>query len=332
MGSLEEGARNAVLVCMGLKLGEHVLVTTDRSQINVGKALEKVAVEVTGSQNVKLFVIEDLARRPLKALPKQIDDAIPWANVTFWAAQSLPGELPSRRRFLEQTKKFARHGHMPNISEQLMKQGMCSDYNEVYALTHKVFDTVKGANKIEVANRYGVHLNVEFDKTWRWVPSDGRYHVKGRWGNLPEGEVFTAPKRVEGTLGTNLLGDWFSEKYGNFKDILSLEIRDSIIQMDTVQCANESLRTDLSQYLSTDPNSPRASEFALPTNPLLMTLPTIGNLLQDEKARVHIAFGDPYRDETGAPWESKTHVDMLLEACNMKVDGKAVMQDGKYII
>ena len=72
-----------------------------------------------------------------------------------------------------------------------------------------------------------------------------------------------------------------------------------MINVGSINCANEVLRNELTQYLSTDSNSSRASEFALPTNPLLMSLPTIGNLLQDEKARVHIAFGDPYRDETG---------------------------------
>jgi len=330
MGSLEEGSKNAVVVCMGLKQGEHVLIVTDNAQLKIGRALENVSKGITGS--VKLFVIEDLAQRPLKVLPKQIDDVIPWANVTFWAAQSLPGELPSRRMFIEQAKRYARHGHMPNITRQLMEQGMCSDYNEVYALTHKVYDAVKAANSIEVTNRFGVNLKVEFDRNWRWVPSVGRYHEKGRWGNLPEGEVFTAPRKVNGTLGTNLLGDWFSEKYGNFKDLLSFEISDSIINVGSMNCANEVLRNELTRYLSTDSNSSRASEFALPTNPLLMSLPTIGNLLQDEKARVHIAFGDPYRDETGAPWESKTHVDMLLDECNVKVDGKTVMQNGKYII
>ena len=119
--------------------------------------------------------------------------------------------LPGARLWNRQ-REYARHGHMPNITMQLMQQGMCSDYNEVYTLTHQVYDAVKGANSIEVTNPFGVNLRVEFDRNWRWVPSDGRYHDKGRWGNLPEGEVFTAPKKVNGTLGTNLLGDWFSEK------------------------------------------------------------------------------------------------------------------------
>jgi len=332
MGSIEKGAQNAVEVCMGLHSGERVLIVTDRTEMTVGESLRISAEKITGSKNVKLIVLEDVSMRPLSALPEEISNSIPSADVTFWAARSLPGELAVRRNFLKLAKKYARHGHMPNITPILMEQGMCSDYNQVFSLTHKVFDIVKGARKISVTNRFGTSIEAEFDPSWKWVFSDGIYHDKGRWGNLPEGETFTAPKLVNGFLVTNLLGDWFSEKYGNFPDPLSFSVVNSRIEIETLNCANLSLKEEIVQYLSTDTNSARASEFALPTNPELIAMPTIGNLLQDEKARVHIAFGDPYRDETGAPWECPTHVDMLLEECDVSVDGKTIMKKGRYTI
>lgn len=333
LGTIDQGAKNAVEVCMGVKPGERVLIVTDRAEIDVGEALRRSSEKVTGGANVELYVLEDLASRPLKkSLPRKIEESIPLASVTFWAAQSLPGELPVRKVFREVALKYARHGHMPNVTRELMEQGMCSDYERVYLLTHKIYERVRNARKITVSNRFGTKIEAEFDPTWKWIPADGRYREKGRWGNLPEGETFTAPKLVSGTLVTNLLGDWFSEKYGNFRDSLSFRIKESRIQLDTIECTNSALKLDLLQYLNTDTNSTRASEFALPTNPELMAMPTIGNLLQDEKARVHIAFGDPYQDETGAPWECSTHVDMLLEECDLAVDGVSIMKGGKYVI
>jgi aminopeptidase len=317
---------------MGLRPGERVVIVTDRSEIEVGNALKKSAEKITGFSNVKLFVLEDLTTRPITSLPATIADAVPDANVTFWAAQSLPGELVVRRQFTTLAKKYARHGHMPNVTPVLMEQGMSSDYDRVYRLTHKIFDLVRTARTISVSNRLGVKIEVEFDPSWRWVAADGRYHDKGRWGNLPEGETFSAPKVVNGKLVTHLLGDWFSEKYGNFTDALTLQIEDSIIDLSSVNCDNEGLKKDLLQYFATDRNSIRASEFALPTNPELMLMPTIGNLLQDEKARVHIAFGDPYQDDTGAPWRCPTHIDMLLEECDLEVDGRAIMKKGNYVV
>jgi aminopeptidase len=331
-GTIDQGARNAVETCMGLRSGERVLIISDRAEIDVGNSLRKAAEKITGQANVKLLILEDLAARPLADLPQQISDAVPNSNVTFWAAQSLPGELVSRKKLRELAIEYGRLGHMPNVKRQLMEQGMCSDYNRVYDLTHKICDRVRNAKKITVSNRLGAKIDAEFDSTWRWIPSDGRYQTKGKWGNLPEGETFTAPKSVSGKLVTNLLGDWFSKKYGNFSDPLSFEVKNSLIIMDSIKCGNHRLREDLIQYLETDQNSTKASEFALPTNPELMSMPTVGNLLQDEKARVHIAFGDPYRDETGAPWDAPTHVDMLLEQCDVVVDDLPIMKNGAYIL
>ena len=329
---LSRGAMNAVETCMGLKQGDKVLIVTDNAQLVVGNALKAAAEKITGASNVKFYILEAYTQRPAQYLPKEIEEAIPKVDVTFWAATSLPGELPMRHRFIDAAKKYARHGHMPNITKRLMEEGMLSDYDEVYALTHKVYDIVKHAKKISVSNKPGTRLEVEFDSSWRWIPCDGRYHTKGKWGNLPEGETFTAPKRVNGRLVTNLLGDWFSEKYGNFRDPLSLEISNSKIDLSSIKCENTALKGEVQKYLSTDQYSATASEFALPTNPLLIASPTIGNLLQDEKARVHIAFGDPYPEETGANWTSNTHVDMLLEECDVTVDGRQIMRAGAYII
>ncbi len=331
-GTIEQGSRNAVETCMGLRPGEKVLIVSDRTEIAVGSSLRTSAEKITGPDNVKLFILEDLASRPLKGLPDKIAESISAADVTFWAAQSLPGELVVRQKFRGLVLKYARHAHMPNITPLLMEQGMCSDYNQVYALTHKVHDAVRRAKKISVSNSFGTEIEAEFDPSWRWIAADGRYHEKGKWGNLPEGETFTAPKIVRGKLVTNLLGDWFSDKYGNLEDSLSFLVANSRIKVETISCNNSALKKDLLRYLATDPNSSRAGEFALPTNPDLMSMPTVGNLLQDEKARVHIAFGDPYQDETGAPWTCPTHVDMLLDSCDVTVDGCPIMRNGSYVI
>ncbi len=59
----------------------------------------------------------------------------------------------------------------------------------------------------------------------------------------------------------------------------------------------------------------------------------IGVLLQDEKIPgVHLAFGDPYGSQTGAPWKSRTHIDVLTRGCDVWIDDEQVIANGRYIM
>jgi aminopeptidase len=331
MGSLQEGARNAVEVCMSVKNGEHVLILTDKQTLDVGQALHDAA-ERASKGNVRLFVLEDYVQRPAKELPKPVLDQIPWANVTFYAAESLPGELAIRQPFIRTALKYARHAHMPSITRELMETGMCADYRKITELTGKVEKLVKGCRTGRVTNKTGTDLQVEFNPTWKWRPCGGLYHEKGMWGNLPEGEIFTAAYRANGRMVIDELGDWFSPKYGVLtKSPVTLTVKDSRVDLSSINCENEQLQGEFVQYLQTDENSNRLGEFAIGTNIFLEYL--TGNLLQDEKfPTVHCAFGDPYTEETGANWRSKTHVDGIMLKCSVWVNDKRIMDEGKHLV
>ncbi len=338
MGTLTQGAKNAVEVCMGVKPEERVLIVTDKGTVAVGNALRRVAKKIT--PYVEVYVLEDYGTRPMQRLPKEIKTAIPKANVTFWAAESKKGELYTLRGpFMKIALKYARHGHMPSVIRRLMEEGMCSDYRQIAKLTEKLYEIVEEAEEINVENPAGTKLRVKLNPEWKWVKSDGMYHEKGKWGNLPEGELFTAVAESNGHMVIDELGDWFSDKYGCLTKPESdsdtpvyINIENSRVNLKTLKCANSQLRRELIEYLKTDENSNRAGEFAFPTNVELMKKPLIGNLLQDEKARVHHAFGNPYPNETGADWKSKTHVDGLMKECSVWVDGRKVMEADKYLI
>lgn len=221
---------------------------------------------------------------------------------------------------------------MPNITRQVMEDGMCSDYNEIYRITTKVHEVVKKARKFRVTNPAGTDLEVELNPSWRWKLAHGLYHEKGEWGNLPEGEIFTAAYRANGTMVIDLLGDFFDKKYGIMTDSpLRIKVKNSRADVESIETKNQELKKELQAYLKTDGNSDRLGEFALGTNMSLKKL--IGNLLQDEKfPTVHCAFGDPYSDETGADWKSKTHVDGIMIDCTVTADNKKIMEKSQYLL
>ena len=330
MGTLAEGAKNAVRVCMRVRNGEHVLILTDNETLEVGRALSN-AGEVASPGNVKLFVLEDYIQRPAKQIPHQILDSIPSANVTFYAAQSKAGELGIRQPFIRTAIRYARHAHMPGVTKELMETGMCADYERISELTNKIDRAVKGCKKAKVITRSGTNLTVELHPDWRWKVSDGLYPQKGMWGNLPDGEIFTAAYKANGMMVIDELGDWFSPKYGVIKETpLTLEVVDSRIALSSVTCKNAQLQREFLEYVRTDPNGTRLGEFAIGTNIFLNKL--TGNLLQDEKfPSVHCAFGDPYSEETGADWQARTHVDRIMLNCSLWVDEIQIMDEGKHL-
>jgi leucyl aminopeptidase (aminopeptidase T) len=151
------------------------------------------------------------------------------------------------------------------------------------------------------------------------------------WGNLPGGEVFTCPADVEGVyVCDGVLGDWFAGVYGDLSESpLAIHVRDA--RVVGVECAREDLRRDFEVYVATDENSSRVGEFALGTN--LAVRNVIGHILQDEKIPgVHIAFGHPYGEHTGAGWTSVTHVDAVGRDCDVWMDELQVVRRGRYLV
>jgi leucyl aminopeptidase (aminopeptidase T) len=328
MGTLEQGAKNAIEVCMAVKPGESVILVTDRVVPDVGDALEAAARRAT--KNVTRVHLEDYGARPLKELPAKLGAAAEAADVSFWAAASVKGELPMRMAYHKHLKR-ARHGHMPGITRQLMEEGMCADYDKVADLTMRLHKRVQGVRKARVTNPNGTDFEVLFHPEWKWLPDTGKFHTPGSWGNLPAGEVYTAPAYLHGRIVTNLLGDFFSEKYKELKPPLAFDVHDSRVRLDSITGGSPQLIAEFKEYLQSDPMGTRAGEFAMGTNLGLTRL--VGNLLQDEKIPgVHVAFGHPYSDETGAPWTARTHVDVVILETDVWLDGTQVQQRGKYVL
>jgi len=266
LGTLEEGARNGVEVCMSVTGGEHVLILTDHSTLEMGRAIAKAAEKITAG-NVRLLVLEDYVERPATKLPEAIAKEIPWADAAFLAVESRPGELSMRTPFVRTALKYARHAHMPTITRELMETGMCANYVRISELTKKVEAAVKNARRARVVNPSGTELEAEFNPSWRWVVDEGLITEKGKWGNLPAGEIFTAAYDANGKMVIDELGDWFTPKYGHLKDTpVTLMVKDSRADLSSVSCANENLRRELVEYLSTDSNNNRFGEFAIGTN------------------------------------------------------------------
>lgn len=328
----EAGARNAVRACLGVGPQDRLAVIRDADRAPIADALQEEAV--AAGAEVRAWVLEELGERPLLEMPAGLGEELlryrPTASL--YVGGRLPGELGFRQPLIRLLthQLHSRHGHMVGIDDRVMRDGMAGDYEAIYKVTRRVFEVVRTAARITVSTALGTELLVTFSKDRRWIPCDGRYREQGRWGNLPEGEVYTAPLGVEGWLAGEEIGDYFDERYGLLRPPVRIRISDSRA-VSVGAPGQPGLAADFDAYLHRHPCSSRAGEFAIGTNLGLTSV--IGNFLQDEKfPGVHVAFGDPYGVETGADWSCPSHVDVLATGPDVEVDGRKIMEKGRFLV
>ncbi len=227
-------------------------------------------------------------------------------------------------------RRRMRHAHMVNITPRIMREGMRADYHAVERLSTRVFDLVRRARTIRATTPAGTDIRADFDPDLRWIKTSGLISPE-KWGNLPGGEVFTAPGEVNGTFVIDgVVGDWLCDRYGSLKET-PLKITVERNRLVEATSEDRALRDDFWAYTHTDENSDRVGEFAIGTNVGLTSV--IGHILQDEKfPGVHIAFGNPYGSHTGATWWSSTHIDVVGTNFDIWVDDEKIMEKGRFLI
>src|SRR5437762_8668773 len=185
------GARNAVRVCLQLKPAERVTIITDEVTSDIAAAL-RLEVEQIGSE-CSLFTLEHHARRPMKFMPEIILEDLAMSQVSIFAAQSQPGELAARREMTAVVDRHhIRHGHMVNITRQIMLEGMRADFHEIDALSQRLVERARKTRRVRCKTPHGTEFEAELSPKLKWLKTSGIISEE-KWGNLPGGEIFTAP-------------------------------------------------------------------------------------------------------------------------------------------
>ena len=326
--ALIPGAYNAINACLRLQPSEKIVLVTDNSCAEIAASLV-AEVEKVGSP-FTVFVLEDHTVRPMQHMPQAVLDELETAQVTIFCAQAQTGELGARIEMSNiVNRRKIRHGHMVNINKQIMLEGMRADFKVIDELSQRLVEKARKTRTIKVTTAAGTDITATFSPHLKWLKTSGIISPD-KWGNLPGGEIFTAPENVEGTFVTDgVVGDYLCTKYGILKDTpLVIEIVNNRIK--SLQCDNKELLDEFNSYTHTDENSDRVGEFAIGTNTAVKQV--IGHILQDEKIpSLHIAFGHPYAEHTGQNWVSTTHIDCVCIEANIWLDGEQVMEKGKFV-
>jgi leucyl aminopeptidase (aminopeptidase T) len=325
---LTPGAYNAINVCLRLKAEERVTLITDQENLEISQSLIH-EINKIGS-TYKLFVIEEIAQRPLIKMPEEILEDLAKSRVSIYCCTAQTGELQSRVQMISIVNgNRIRHGHMVNINKQIMMEGMLADFLQIDRESERLVEKARKAKSISATSKGGTKIQAEFSPDLKWLKTSGII-TEEKWGNLPGGEIFTSPKTMNGLFVVDgVVGDYLCEKYGDLKETpLYIEIVDGRIKH--IECDNKELLIEFTAYTMTDENSNRVGEFAIGTNTAVKNI--IGHILQDEKIPgIHIAFGHPYAEHTGQTWKSTTHIDCVGRDFDIWIDSEKIMENGKFI-
>src|SRR6202030_1088095 len=156
------GAFNAINVCLRVQANEQVCVITDEATIEIAAALVREVEKVGAPHHV--WVLEELAARPLKDLPREILENLENSQVSIFAVQAQANELRSRIQMTDVVnQRKIRHAHMVHINQQIMLEGMRADFLTVDRISTKVVDMVRKASQITAKTAAGTNLTADLN-------------------------------------------------------------------------------------------------------------------------------------------------------------------------
>ncbi|ADB54103.1 aminopeptidase [Conexibacter woesei] len=323
------GARTVMGQCLAVGLEDRVLILTDEPTHELARHLLVAARELAPAALVLAgpvgerpyeevrdrFASALRAERPTVTVFAGVDDA----DLLAWddGFQSLLDELGTR------------HAHMPGLDARCLGEGMAIDYAEVARFTEATCARLAGAEQVHVRDAEGTDVLLRCEPGRRaWSPMTGLYTEPGRGGRLPQGETFCAPLSADGTIATRVIGYPFNARLGLLDEPVRIEVAAG--RATQLSHPDGTLAAELWAWLTEHENGVRVGELAIGTNTALTSIS--GNLLFDENVPgVHIAFGHPFPEWTGADYRSDVHVDVVVARPDLTVDGVALLRAGAYV-
>lgn len=342
-GKIEAGVVHMFQVNMGIKRGEKIAVVTDvpTDQEWMKKESTQLADMVERSLLAKMVSEIAAASFPdcivdFYAYPsvgqhgtepgREVEDKLKEADAAI-AITSYSLSATSARG--NATKSGTRISSMPTFLPEMFLPGgpMAADYSIIREECMKIAVLVDQAKDVTLISPGGTTL--EFSLGGRkGLIDDGIRTEKGAFGNLPAGEVYTAP--LEGTTNGKLVVEagW----HAGLAEDLTFIFRDGFVAevigggkvggkfRELLQCAKNE-----EPYFSRR----NCAELGIGTNPHAKRP---DNLLEAEKIRgtVHIAIGDS--SHMGGKVETDLHQDFVIPKPTLIFDGQIIIKEGRIVI
>ena len=313
MDKLLSAGKNAILSALKVRKGERVLLVTDKQKMPIAEALAYWCKK-TGAETTTYLMTETL--RPITGPTKLFEEMIKQVSVTMYMLDARIEEKPFRYFMVGNGAKYGRICMMPGITVDMMGRLVNVDFKQMDALSKKVIRKMTDARVVHVTNALGTDIKFSL-KGRTWENDNGDFSTKGKHGNLPAGECYTAP--VESTFTGKIVMSLIDDNvgWGEMEFKAGRLIRSKGKGIEAVV-----------KNIASDGSGKIVGEFGIGTN---KGAKICRNMLEAEKAfgTCHFAIGDSYGLGKN---KSKHHYDALVEKVTITVDGKYILKNGQFVI
>ena len=303
-------ARTVFKTCLNVRSRERVLIVTDSGMMQIAELLFKAAKLV--ADDVELVTMKPTGRDG-KEPPAAVARAMRTADVVLMPTSYSLSHTKARIAACKAGSRIASMPRVPMLS--FTKGGLTADYQVVNKLCKRMLKAVKRTKRMLLTAPNGT--SISFSVAGRkWVDDEGYIHEAGHWGNLPAGEVATAP--VVGSANGKIVFDYFGE-FG--RGVWVVVKKGYVVKTNSAKLRNV--------FKKLGRHARNIAEIGIGANPKACI---IGNILEDEKVygTVHMALGN--NSAIGGRIRVPLHVDGIIEKPTLIADGKILIKDGEWRI
>ena len=313
MSDLGPAVETMVRRCLRVKAGEDVVVVVDPSTRTIGEALRDEAAAAGG--DAVLMLMDERATHGTEP-PASIAAALAACDVFIAPTTRSLSHTSARKRA---TEAGARGATLPGVTEDMLARVMAVDFDTMAARSRAVAELLSAGTRAHVTCPRGTDLKLAIDGR-AGTSDDGDLGEPGAFGNLPCGEGFISPVYGEGTVVAASLAELG----------LSIDPARLTVAEGRLVAADGGLGPRFIELL--------LSHGALGTNLAELGVGTndrarlTGNVLEDEKilGTVHVAFGASAG--IGGTVSVPIHLDVVVPDASLEVDGRQVLDAGRYVL
>lgn len=313
MDKLNQAAEKAVVQALALQKGEQFLLITDRHKMEIAEALAYWAKRV-GAETTTYLMTETL--RPIVEPTTLFRLLCVKATAMAYLLDARIEEKPFRGYMVRAGVAHSRICMMPGLTRDMMERLVNIDFHDLDAFGKKLMAKLADSADIVVENAEGTHIRFSVEGR-QWKNDNGDISQKGMHGNLPAGEIFTAPveESFTGRLAISLIDDKMGKGVMEFEKGRLVGFEGKGVE-------------EVMNLIGKDDTGRIIGEFGIGTNPKARICP---EMLEAEKAfgTAHFAIGDSYGIGINI---SPHHYDALVDRVTVRSNGETIIRDGQFLI